>query len=139
MNTPKPGTVSWFDLTVPNADAVRDFYGAVAGWSPMAIEMEGYNDYCMMPPGSKKPAGGICHARGANADLPAQWLIYITVPNLTASLKACVAKGGTIVRPAKSMGGAKMAVVRDPAGAVAALFQPEKPKAPAKTKPKKKR
>lgn len=134
MNTSKPGTVSWFDLTVPNADAVRDFYSAVAGWTAMPIEMDGYNDYCMMPPRSKTPAGGICHARGMNADLPPQWLIYITVPNLTASLKACLAKGGQVLRPAKSMGGARMAVVRDPAGAVAALLQPAKPKRRAKKK-----
>ena len=134
MKAPKPGTVAWFDLTVRDADTVRDFYCAVAGWSPMSIEMGGYNDYCMMPPGSKKPAGGICHARGVNADLPPQWLIYITVPNLAASLKACVAKGGKVLRPATSMGGAKMAVVRDPAGAVAALFQAEKAKVWAKKK-----
>jgi uncharacterized protein len=135
MKTPKPGTVSWFDLTIPNADAVRDFYGAVAGWSSMPVDMGGYNDYCMMPPRSKAPAGGICHARGENADLPPQWLIYITVPDLNASLKACTAKGGKVVRPAKSMGGARMAVVQDPAGAVAALYEP----APAKPKKKKKR
>ena len=134
MNTPKPGTVSWFDLTVPNADTVRDFYCAVAGWSPMPVEMGGYSDYCMMPPGSKTPAAGICHARGVNADLPPQWLIYITVPNLASSLKACVAKGGKVLRPAKSMGGARMAVVRDPAGAVAALFEPEKKKPRTKRK-----
>jgi predicted enzyme related to lactoylglutathione lyase len=132
MKTPKPGTVSWFDLTIPNADAVRDFYGAVAGWTPMAIEMDGYNDYAMMPPRSKAPAAGICHARGENADLPPQWLIYITVANLTASLKACVARGGAIVRPAKRLGGARMAVVRDPAGAVAALYQPAGAKPAAK-------
>ena len=133
MKTPKPGTVGWFDLTVPNADTVRDFYVAVAGWGVMPVEMEGYNDYCMMPPGAKAPVGGICHARGPNADVPPHWLIYLTVANLTASLKACVKKGGAIVRPATSMGGAKMAIIRDPAGAVAALYQPEKPK-PSGTK-----
>jgi len=134
MKTPKPGTVSWFDLTVPDADTVRDFYSAVAGWSVMPIEMGGYNDYCMMPPRSKAPAGGICHARGENADLPPQWLIYITVPKLAASLKACVANGGKILRPAKAMGGARMAVIRDPAGAVAALYQPATVKPRAKRK-----
>lgn len=128
MKAPSPGTVSWFDLTIPNADLVKDFYRAVAGWSSMAVDMGGYNDYCMLPPHSKKPAAGICHARGVNADLPPQWLIYITVANLTASLKACVAQGGQVLRPAKSMGGARMAVIRDPAGAVAALFEPAKPK-----------
>lgn len=134
MKTPQPGTVSWFDLTVKNADAVKDFYRAVAGWAVVPIAMGGYDDYCMMPPGSKKPAGGICHKRGPNSDLPSQWLIYITVPNLAASLRACVKQGGRIVRPSTSMGGAKMAVVRDPAGAVAALYQPEKAKGPRKKK-----
>lgn len=134
MKTPKLGTISWCDLTVPNADAVRDFYSAVAGWGVMSVDMGGYSDYCMIPPGGKAPAGGICHARGENADLPPQWLVYIPVPNLAASLKACVANGGEIVRAAKAMGGAKMAVVRDPAGAVAALFQPEKAKPRAKKK-----
>lgn len=134
MKTPKPGTVSWFDLTIPNADEVKDFYSVVAGWGVMPIDMGGYSDYCMMPPRSKNPVGGICHARGVNSDLPPQWLIYITVPNLAASLKACLAKGGAILRPAKSMGGAKMAVIRDPAGAVAALYQAAKPKNPAAKK-----
>jgi predicted enzyme related to lactoylglutathione lyase len=125
MKTPKPGTISWCDLTVKNADRVRDFYRAVAGWGVMPVEMDGYNDYCMMPPGAKQPAGGICHARGQNKGLPAQWLIYITVPNLAASLRACVKQGGRIVYPTRRMGGAKMAVVKDPADAVAGLYQPE--------------
>ena len=130
----------WTDLTVPDAVAVSGFYAAVVGWESVGIEMGGYQDYCMMPPGAKKPAGGICHARGENKNLPAQWLVYITVANLRKSLKACAAKGGVIVAPERDMGGAKMAVIRDPAGAVAALFQPaeEKPAKKTKTKPGKK-
>jgi predicted enzyme related to lactoylglutathione lyase len=56
------------------------------------------------------------------------------VPSLARSLKACVAQGGKILRPAKTMGGAKMAVICDPAGAVAALYQAPKAPAPAKKK-----
>lgn len=29
-NKPEIGTIGWTDLTVPQADKVRDFYGAVA-------------------------------------------------------------------------------------------------------------
>ncbi len=126
MKTPKPGTISWSDLTIPNADAVRDFYSAVAGWKSMPIDMGGYSDYCMIPPGARTPAAGICHARGENKGLPPQWLVYITVTNLAASLRACKKAGGKILRPTRNMGGAKMAVIRDPAGAVAALYQPAK-------------
>lgn len=135
---PQPiGSVSWMDLTVPDATKVSDFYGAVVGWKKMGLDMGGYEDYCMMPPGKKKPASGICHARGDNADLPAQWLIYITVADLRASLKTCLAHGGEIVRNVREMGPmGKMAVIRDPAGAVAALFEFPKAK-PAKKKTKK--
>lgn len=125
------GTISWTDLTVPDAVAVGSFYEAVVGWKSMGIDMGGYQDFCMMPPGAKKPAGGICHARGENKNLPAQWLVYITVADLRASLKKCVAKGGKIVAPLRDMGMGKMAVIQDPAGAVAALFETKEPK-PAK-------
>ncbi len=112
------------DLTVPNADSVREFYTHVAGWKADPVDMGGYSDYCMMPPGAEAPAAGICHARGENSNLPPQWLIYITVADLSASLAACTARGGRVVTPTREMGGGKMAVIQDPAVAVAALFQP---------------
>jgi predicted enzyme related to lactoylglutathione lyase len=127
MKTPKPGTISWTDLTVPDAPAVRDFYAAVVGWKVMPIPMGGYDDYCMLPPGGRQPAAGICHARGKNADIPPQWLVYLTVPDLARSLRACKKSGGKVIAPTRKMGGAKMAIIQDPAGAVAALYQPAPP------------
>lgn len=124
MKTPKAGTVTWFDLTIPKADKVRDFYAAVAGWQATPVDMGGYSDYCMGPPRSRRPAGGICHARGVNKNLPPQWLIYITVADLKKSLRACTKAGGKVVCPVRRMGRARMAVIRDPAGAVAALYEP---------------
>ena len=68
------GTVGWFDLTVPDAPAVRDFYGAVVGWTASEVPMDGYSDFCMRTP-SGKTVAGVCHERGSNAGLPAQWLL----------------------------------------------------------------
>lgn len=123
METPAPGSISWTDLTVPNAVAVRDFYAAVAGWAAAPVDMGGYEDFCMMRAGAEMPVAGICHARGENAALPPQWLVYITVADLDAALRACTANGGRIVTPGREMGGGRMAVIADPAGAVAALYQ----------------
>ncbi len=120
---PRPGTVGWFDLTVENADAIRDFYAAVAGWTPEALSMGDYSDYVMQAPDGTA-VGGVCHARGANAGLPAQWLMYITVPDLDASLAEAEARGGARIGAVRNMGAARYTVVRDPAGAVVALFQP---------------
>jgi predicted enzyme related to lactoylglutathione lyase len=121
------GTIGWIDLTVADATSLRDFYAAVAGWTPAEVPMGDYADYCMHPPGEAKPVAGICHARGPNADLPPQWLIYITVSDLDQSVQRCRDKGGKVLREPKSMGTyGRLAVIQDPAGAVAALLEPPK-------------
>lgn len=121
---PPIGSIGWFDLTVPNADAVRDFYTAVVGWTQTPLEMGDYNDYCMNEPESGKTVAGICHARGVNADIPPQWLLYITVANLEASLNQVRAKGGEVVRqPKGSATSGYFAIIRDPAAALVMLFQ----------------
>ena len=118
---PRPGTVGWLDLTVEDAGTVRDFYRAVVGWTPEPVSMDGYDDWNMTGPDGT-PVAGICHARGANADLPAVWLPYLVVEDLDASLDAVRAKGGEVLGEVRSMGDARWVVVRDPAGAVVALY-----------------
>lgn len=121
---PAVGSIGWIDLTVADAPGVRDFYTAVTGWKTSEVGMGEYSDFTMHEPGSGKAVTGVCHARGGNADLPAQWLVYIIVADLDASLAECRARGGAVVAGPKAMGpGARYAVIRDPAGAVAALFQ----------------
>ena len=121
MPKPKVGTIAWTDLTVPNADEVRDFYEAVAGWRPEALSMGDYSDYVMSPPEGAGVAG-VCHARGTNAGLPPQWLIYITVESVDESVRQCEQRGGKVIAGPKKMGDGKYCVIQDPAGAVAALI-----------------
>lgn len=122
---PQVGQIGWTDLTVDNAEELRDFYGAVVGWEPEPVDMGGYSDFNMTAPGDGTPAAGICHSRGNNAALPAQWLVYITVADLDASLGACANHGGKIVAGPTGMGSmGRYAVIQDPAGAVAALYEP---------------
>ena len=66
--TPKPGTITWQDLTVGDAEALRDFYAAVVGWTPEPVKMGDYADFTMKADG--EPIAGVCHARGHNAGLP---------------------------------------------------------------------
>ena len=83
-----------------------------------------YDDFSMIPAGGEEPVAGVCHARGANADIPPAWLIYIIVENLEKSLSACRELGGEVLVGPKSMGpGSSYAIIRDPAGAVSALYQ----------------
>ena len=119
------GAITWTDLTVDDAERISGFYSNVVGWQAENVEMDGYQDFNMNRPDSGECAAGICHARGPNADLPAAWMIYITVEDLDHSLAECRNHGGEVVAGPKSMGtSGRYAVIRDPAGAVAALFQP---------------
>jgi len=123
-DTPKVGTVVWTDLTVPQAELLRDFYGSVVGWTHEPVSMGSYNDFSMVPPGSTTPATGICHARGVNEDLPPVWMIYIAVERLEESLERCRELGGTVLAAPRAVGNqGRYAVIRDPAGAVAALYE----------------
>lgn len=115
------GAVTWRDLTVPDAQAIRDFYADVVGWRSEPLSMGDYDDYCMLDANGQTVAG-ICHARGTNSGLPAQWLVYITVENADECARRCVAKGGEVLDGPRDMGGGRFCVIRDPAGAVAALF-----------------
>ncbi len=127
MTTPQThavGTQIGFDLTVNDAEAIKDFYAAVIGWTSEPLAMGGYDDYFMKSPVTGDVVAGVCHARGGIADLPPQWLAYIVVDDLQASLDSCVERGGDVLTEIKgSEGESRYCVIRDPAGAVLALMQ----------------
>lgn len=120
------GQVGWIDLTVPEADRIRDFYGKVIGWTWQPVKMGDYDDFNMLGPDGR-PAAGVCFKKGVNAQIPSQWLIYITVPDIDSSVAACIELGGKVLVGPKGMGSmGKFCVIADPAGAVCALYEPAK-------------
>ena len=126
MSDQKParGTIAWTDLTVGDAPALRDFYASVVGWGFTPAPMSGgYEDYVMTAPGSGTGVAGVCHARGGNADVPPQWLMYVIVDDVDAAAARAVDAGGAIVTAPRPLSGGRFCVVRDPAGAVLALYQ----------------
>lgn len=119
-----PGKIGWIDMTTADAPRVRDFYQAVAGWEPEAVDMDGYSDWLMKSAADGEPAAGICHARGSNADLPPGWLIYIVVADVAASTAACIEQGGRVIVEPRGLAGGRFCVIEDPGGSTAALYQP---------------
>lgn len=118
------GKIGWIDMTVDDASGVRDFYKTVVGWETDDVDMGGYSDYVMKMPGSGEGVTGVCHARGSNADLPSGWLIYIVVADVEQSAAACAAHGGKVVVEPRGLAGGRFCIIEDPAGSVAALYQP---------------
>ena len=120
---PEIGSMAWRDLTVDDAEGVRDFYKAVVGWDSEDVGMGEYNDFSMVAPGSREAIAGICHARGSNAKIPAQWMMYIVVADVDQCARSCTELGGEVLDGPRPIGQSRFCVIRDPAGAVCALYQ----------------
>ena len=117
------GKIGWIDMTVANADELRDFYKAVVGFESEEVSMGGYSDYTMKMPASGDAVAGVCHARGSNAELPGGWLVYFMVADVEASARACEQAGGKVLVAPRGLAGGRFCVIEDPGGATAALYQ----------------
>jgi len=115
------GAIEWRDLTVENAGEGSDFYADVVGWQKQAVSMGDYDDFNMNLE-SGDTIAGVCHARESNSDLPPQWLMYVRVSNADESAEKVVALGGEVIKGPTTMGGETYYVIRDPAGAVLAIY-----------------
>ncbi|MCP5381761.1 MAG: VOC family protein [Kordiimonadaceae bacterium] len=116
------GKIEWIDLTVDDAENLREFYQTVAGWSADSFDMGEYNDYNMNDDNGDTVAG-ICHARGGNSGIPPMWIPYISVLSLDDCLKNVERLGGTLINGPRKMPQGQYAIIRDPAGAHCALWQ----------------
>ena len=121
-DAPKPGTIGWLDLTAADHEPLRDFYAAVVGWQVEPVEMGGYADYAMKPAGGA-PVAGVCGARGINAGQPPGWIPYFVVADVAASLARGVGLGAELLGDRRNADGKGFCVIRDPSGAVCALYQ----------------
>ena len=116
------GKIEWLDLTVEEASRAKDFYCSVVGWSSSEQDMGSYSDYNVNLPGTTNTVAGICHARGASTNLPAQWLMYVRVEDVSQSIERCKKLGGKVVDGPKRLGNQRFCVIEDPAGAVLGLL-----------------
>lgn len=122
MSEWRNGEIIWQDLTVENAETIRDFYCNVIGFTWKGEDMGGYEDYHMIAPNGEQSVTGVCHARGTNANVPPQWLTYFTVEDAVLAAERTERAGGKVLDGPRPMGGGTFVVIQDPAGAVCALI-----------------
>lgn len=115
------GHIAWHDLTVPHADKVADFYHRVVGWKIRPVSMGEYQDFEMLAPAGNSVAG-VCFPRGVNANIPPQWILYVTVPDVPDVVASATRHGGKVVYGPQPMGGGTIAIIQDPAGAYLGLY-----------------
>ncbi len=119
------GTVCWADLSTPEADKAKQFYSGLFGWKITHAENDP-SGYLHIKNGEDF-IGGIPPAAFRNPNVPPHWLIYFLVADCDTASKKAGELGSEYLLPPYSMPNVgRMAILKDPQGAVFALFQPEK-------------
>lgn len=139
-----PGTWNWSDLTTPDPEGARAFYGSVFGWEARPIDfgpepatmwcVPGYGDFLAtldpslrsrhaepgVPEGFSDAIGWMSAASDDDSPggpAPAAWSITLAVDDTDAVVDRAVQAGGQAVVPPYDAGVARVAIVRDPQGA----------------------
>ena len=114
------GTIEWVDLSTPDVDAARSFYSTVFGWTYETSESP-MGTYHVASAGGHQ-AAGLMASEPAVPEAPA-WRVYVQVDSIGETITAIgTAAGSVLVAPFEIPGGAQVAVVADPVGAVFALI-----------------
>ena len=114
-----PGKFVWHDLVTKDPSACSSFYGSLLGWRFEQTARLG-RPYVLVRSGAHL-VGGIVDVSD-RAEAGAQWVSYLSVPDVDRSVEQVVAAGGRVlVAPTEVGNVARAAVVADVQGAALGL------------------
>ncbi|HZJ46405.1 MAG TPA: VOC family protein [Pyrinomonadaceae bacterium] len=122
----KPGTFCWVELATTDANAAKSFYSQLFEWTfkdnPVSPEMV----YTMVQLDGKD-VGGLYQMTPdmTGQGIPPNWLSYVSVKSADETTEKAKTDGATVLNgPFDVFTIGRMSVIKDPAGAVFALWQP---------------
>ncbi|RAJ69038.1 hypothetical protein K378_01927 [Streptomyces sp. Amel2xB2] len=120
----EPGVPCWVDVMVPDQQAALDFYKDLFGWQGEVgpPETGGYS-VCTL---HGKPVAGVMAAMAPDGGPtpPPAWTMYLATEDTDAAAHRIGENGGTVMVPGMDvMDLGRMAVAKDPTGAVFGLWQ----------------
>jgi predicted enzyme related to lactoylglutathione lyase len=118
-----PGTPAWVDIGSTDLPRSHAFYGGLFGWDCQDAgpvdQTGGYGFYTLR---GKLVAG---YGPAQDPDGGVWWTTYVTVDDADRTVATASEHGGTVVvAPMDVMAAGRMALFRDPGGAVVAVWQP---------------
>jgi len=113
-----PGAFCWNELYTPDLEGAKSFYGQLFGWEWTQFEQSPDPYFVIMNQGHSN--GGI---RGLpRPDMPPHWLVFFATEDIDATMSRAAELGGQEMMAPLDIGIAKVAVLKDPQGAVFALY-----------------
>jgi predicted enzyme related to lactoylglutathione lyase len=114
------GTFSWTDLTTPDAQASKQFYGGLFPWDYEDNPIPGDGVYVMA-----RIDGRAAAAMFESDERHPAWASYVTVDDLEATTEKARGLGAAVLaEPFDVMDVGRMSTVQDPTGAVFCLWEP---------------
>ncbi|HEY5990428.1 MAG TPA: VOC family protein [Streptosporangiaceae bacterium] len=115
----EPGTLTWNELITTNPSAAR-FYQQVLGLTTATMDM-GTGEYTMFQVGGEQIAGT---TPPQMPGVPNHWHVYFAVADADATAAKVAELGGSLVAGPFDSPAGRIAIVRDPQGAVFSIIQP---------------
>jgi predicted enzyme related to lactoylglutathione lyase len=123
-----PGTFCWPELATTDQKSAVQFYSSLFGWQVNDQPIGPGETYSMFQL-RNKPVGAAFTLRAEQRQqgVPPHWGSYVSVANAEDTVKRAKELGATVLAPPFDvMDAGRMAVLRDPTGAVFMVWQPKK-------------
>ncbi|HEY7450258.1 MAG TPA: VOC family protein [Vicinamibacterales bacterium] len=119
------GTFCWPELSTTDVSSAKKFYTALLGWQPDDMPMPEGGAYTMLKVGGND-VGAMASMQEAQkkAGVPAHWMSFVAVTDADQTVQKAVALDGILlVGPFDVMEAGRMAVIKDPTGAIFSIWQ----------------
>jgi predicted enzyme related to lactoylglutathione lyase len=120
------GIFYWNELNTRDVEKAKKFYEKTIGWTFEGMPME-HGTYWVAKAGDKN-AGGIfdMNAMGLPKEVPEHWMSYLAVDDVDKRLAEAKKAGATTIRePFDVPGTGRIAILKEPGGAVVGWMTPE--------------
>ncbi|MFV0428230.1 MAG: VOC family protein [Arachnia sp.] len=116
------GAPCWVDLMTTDAQAAKEFYGAVFGYTYQAMDPDDDTYALVSAPGVAEPVAGLMQWSS-----PSAWSIAFQVDDLATSLTQAASLQAPVLSDIEDIGFGHTATIAGPDGEVFNLFQPQPP------------
>lgn len=112
----EPGTLTWAELYTRSRAASANFYGSAFGWD---VEEVTAGDQAFVTCSLEGvPVAGMMPMSAAWGETPSHWMPYFSIADVDAAVTMVAGLGGEVAAEPHDTGSGRLAVVRDPLGAL---------------------
>jgi len=117
-----PGSLTWTELRTRSRASAARFYQAVFGWDVQSVQA-GAESFitCLL---DEEPVAGMVELGAADGRSPSYWMPYFAVEDCDAAAARAEDLGGEVCEAPHDAAGHRLAVLRDPLGALFYVAEP---------------